>query len=155
MIGVSVCVTAVVTAIFSMLLPDSRFDRVLKFAVSLFFLTGLISPFVTGQLEFRVEPEALELPDTQQNLSGQVEQQFAALAARQLEAGIDFQLRTQGIEAEKVTVSIHIASGESVSISRIQIQLGPGDSGREAKVQEIVRSQTGQEAEITIRASGP
>lgn len=153
-IGISICVTAVVTAIFSMLLPDSRFDRVLKFAISLFFLTGVISPFVSGQLDFRVSSEELELPDAPSGLEQQVEQQFSALAAHQLEAGIDFQLQTQGIEAEKVAVFIHIEPGQSVSISRITIQLGPEDSGRETEVQEIVRLQTGQEAEITVRKSG-
>ena len=152
-IGVSICVTAAVTAIFSMLAPDSKFDKVLKFAISLFFLTGLISPFVSGGLDFHVVMELGETQVAQQELSESVQSQFGALAEKKLAASLEKMLAAEGISVRKVTVTIHIDDVGSVSISRLEIILAEGQS--ESGAAAAIRRETGITPEVAVESGKP
>lgn len=46
--AVNICITLVVTGVFSMLIPHGSMEKVMKFATSVFFLCCLLLPFFTG-----------------------------------------------------------------------------------------------------------
>lgn len=149
-IGMSVCVTAAVTGIFSMLLPDAGFDKVLKFAISLFFLTGLAAPFASGKLEFHMESVEWEPPVVQQELSGRLMNQFSMLAEQQLAAGVENALSAQGIPTKKVKASIHIDEAGSVSITRLEVFLPKGEEENAEKAAAAALQETGIAPDVFV-----
>ena len=52
MTATALCITAVITAVLFMLLPSEKYRGIMKFAVSLFMLCGLIAPFTGGIFSF-------------------------------------------------------------------------------------------------------
>lgn len=150
MLGMTICITAVVTAIFSMLVPNSGNERVLKFAVSLFFLTGLISPFATGDLDFHLDLGEFENPAVRQELSGEVGEQFCSLAGKNLEAAVERVLLAQGIAPKKVTVQINIGADGGISITRMEVLLPAELSGEAARATALVQRETGIRPEIAV-----
>jgi len=144
--GMSICVTAVAASLFSMLLPGSGMDKVVKFAIGLFFLTGVISPFLSG--EFSADLSGL-LPAggrEEAALSEEVESAFSSLAGRRVEAVVERALLSQGVEAKKVEVSIHIGEGGSVSIEQVRVTVkNPEEAGA---AREIVERETGLIPEV-------
>ena len=145
MIGMSICVTAAATSLFSMLIPDAKLERVLKFAISLFFLISLAAPIASWKgdgLGFSLEG----LPDSswrQAGLESAVQSQFAGLAERRLSALMEEALLREGIRPEKVQASIHIAGDGSVSIKQVRIRLSPGDGTGALLIREILERETG------------
>lgn len=148
MIGMSVCVTAAVTALFSMLVPDGKMDKVLKFGISLFFLTGLISPFVSGKLDFHVDVDLPTGTATQQNMSRAVESQFTGMAERNLSAAIERLLLREGFNVKKVELRIHIDEQGGVFMEQMQITVPKAESAEVEKIQAVVQREIGFTPEV-------
>ena len=73
-IGASICITIIVTGIFSILVPGKNMERTIQLAVGLFFLASIVQPIVNGDwrelLEWdsrQIETQIPELEDTVDN----------------------------------------------------------------------------------------
>ncbi len=150
MIGMSLCVTAAVTALFSMLVPDNRMEKVLRFAVSLFFLTSLVSPFLSGGLDFHMD---LSVPDSAQSdpgLAQSVESQFTGLAEKKVASAVEKALAQEGIPVKKVQVSININEDGGISITKMCITVNGEEHPDTGKIAETVKREVGFTPEIEI-----
>ena len=122
MIGMSICVTAAATSLFSMLIPDAKLERVLKFAISLFFLISLAAPFASWKgdgLGFSLEG----LPDSswrQAGLESAVQSQFAGLAERRLSALMEEALLREGSGRKKFRPPFISPETEAYLLSRYE-----------------------------------
>ncbi len=47
-IGASICITIIVTGIFSILVPGKNMEQTIQLAVGLFFLASIVLPIVNG-----------------------------------------------------------------------------------------------------------
>lgn len=148
MIGMSICVTAAVTALFSMLVPDSGLEKVLKFAIGLFFLTSLAAPFASGKLNFQIDAGLPTGAATGTELTESVESAFSGLASRKVAAAIEKLLLREGYEPKKVEVGIHITGQNSVSINQMRITID--SQGDAVQIGEIVKREVGFTPEIAV-----
>lgn len=149
-IGTSICITAVITSIFSMLVPDTRLDKVLKFAISLFFLTGLISPFLSEGLDFHVDLSLQQSSVQPESMEQAVQSQFSALAQRNLESALTTLLKQEGLPVRKVETTIHIDEQDGISITKVTVSPGMRITpAQAAQIQEIVKRETGILPEVT------
>lgn len=139
-IGTSICITLVATTIFSMLVPNSKLDKVLRFAISLFFLTSLISPFTTAKLDFSIDLSDIESERGQYQLQAEVDKQFSALAQKNLENSLGRILQTNGINVEKVVVLINKSDIDNISITKLTVYTDGGDN---QKINEIIKKEVG------------
>lgn len=121
LIGVSICITTVVTAIFSMLVPNTKFDKILKFAISLFFLAGLISPFFNSKLNFHIDIEDIAYSDTNKTMEQNIKTEFLDLAVKNLEQSAYKLLKNNQIDAKEVEIDINITQSESIEIESIKV----------------------------------
>lgn len=143
-IGMSICITLVVTSLFSMLIPNTKLEKVLKFAISLFFLTGLISPFFSSDLNFHIDMEDLA-PQTnsQSQLKTSAESQFASLAAKNLESSIDRMLKTEGIKTEKIKVLINKNDDDNISINKLMVYIDNENINKATRIESIIKKEVG------------
>ena len=137
----ALCGTLIVTAIFSMLIPQTGDHRFLKLAVRLFFLLCIAVPLVRNRVD-------LEL-DVSRYLSRSqaVETDLQALADSQLLEAFSGNLREQvrqilrrhAVEAEKIETGVHIGPDRSIEITTIKIILEEEASGLGDALAEIQR----------------
>lgn len=143
LIGISICTTMVVTSIFSMLAPNSKLDNLLKFSISLFFLTGIISPFVNNKLDFRMEIADITKSNQTRELIQNVEHQFLSIAMTNIENSVERLLNEQKISPKKVEVLININEDNSISISKLMVYIDKSDENKQREIEKLVKDGTG------------
>lgn len=153
MIGASVCITMVVTAIFSMLIPDNKPEKLLRFSISLFFLTGLISPFVGKSISFYIEPPAKSRVAQEQALETQISESFVAAAQTRLEQQLSDALKKEGILPLKITVSVHIDETNGISIKQPIIIVDEKTYLLNEKIGEVTKNVIGYDPKILMPES--
>ncbi|MEG0693225.1 MAG: stage III sporulation protein AF [Oscillospiraceae bacterium] len=150
LIGISICITMVVTSIFSMLTPDSKLDKVLKFSISLFFLTSLISPFVNNKLDFRIDISDITQTNQTRELSQSVENQFLSIAMSNIEHTVENLLKRENISPKKVEVLININEDNSISINKLMVYIDKSDEKKKQAVEKIVKDGAGFAPQVVI-----
>ena len=116
----SVCVTAVITAVYKIIAPTDKFSSQIKLLISCFFVLSVINAVkgtgLTGDI-FRV-PE----PDTLYNdYTVQIKRMTAEETAKNIRRAISDKLSAENIFPAKIYVDINISSGNSISISEIKL----------------------------------
>lgn len=149
-IGISICISMVVTSIFSMLVPDTKMDKVLKFAISLFFLTSIISPFMTNKITFTMDFSEVAKVEAHSNLIDTSNKQFSELAATNLERSITKILISEGIAVQKIVVTINKSGTADISISKLIIYLDGTNDDRLGDIENIVKREVGITPTIII-----
>lgn len=140
-IALSLCATVVITAILFLLLPSEKFRGVLKFSVGLFFLCGILSPFVQEDLSF-----SFNLPVSSQTAPA-VQTTAAAFGylIELVETNVEQSLYTaaeqQGCEADRIEVEAHIEEDGSIYIDQIIAQ--PNNPQNESALKECIHTHTG------------
>lgn len=127
----ALCGSLIVTAVFMMLVPSAGQERVLRLAVSLFFLLSLAAPLVR------------EIPRWQEDLSlwessGEAAADFQSLTESRLLQVFEQQLERQArdlLEEEGITplrlhFTIHIDGHQRISITSLELLLDRKDADR-------------------------
>ncbi len=148
----SICITLVATSIFSMLIPHGGMEKVMKFAISAFFISCLLSPFWSGLPNLSWEAEAAIQSDYS-GISSQMNEQVIRLSEANLRRVIGEILEENGIKTEKISPQVHISDDGSISISKVMVELAEDENKNVQSVQELIEQETGLEAEVT-RPSG-
>ncbi|MFZ2538293.1 MAG: stage III sporulation protein AF [Oscillospiraceae bacterium] len=150
LIGISICITTVVTSIFSMLTPNTKLDKVLKFAISLFFLTSIVSPFVNNKLDFRIDiSDITQTPQTRE-LSQSIENQFVSIAKSNIENTVGNLLLRENISSKKIEVLININEDNSISINKLMVYINKSDEKRKQDIEKIVKEGAGFAPQVEI-----
>lgn len=121
-IGGGVCITMIVTAIFSLLITNRSMERVMRFALSLFFLTVLLAPLTEANwddlLDFS-EADTGAMMSTEE----QLQQSLSSLAQLQLKKQAETLMEQADIPYEKLEVQIHNTGETGITISRLIVWL--------------------------------
>lgn len=144
----SICITLVATSIFSMLIPHGGMEKVMKFAISTFFISCLLSPFWSGLPNLSWEAEAAIQSDYS-GISSQMNEQVIRLSEANLRRVIGEILEENGIKTEKISPQVHISDDGSISISKVMVELAEDENKNVQSVQELIEQETGLEAEVT------
>ncbi len=151
-IGMSICITLVVTSIFSMLVPDTKLDKVLKFSISLFFLTSLISPFFSSNINFKIDVDDLIPEQTQTRLEEATQNQFLTLAKKNIENSLVRILKNDNIKVEKVEVLVNKTKDSNISITKLMVYIDNETLNSTRMIENIVKKEVGiTPSVITLR----
>ena len=142
-IGMSICITLVVTSIFSMLVPDTKLDKVIKFAISLFFLTSLISPFFTSDIKFRIDVDNLMPEKTVTSLDEATQTQFLSLATKNIESAVLRILKNDGINVQKVEVLVNKTEDSNISITKLMVYIDNDTLNLSRRIEDLVKKEVG------------
>ncbi|WMJ23025.1 stage III sporulation protein AF [Paludicola sp. MB14-C6] len=142
-IGMSMCITLVVTSIFSMLIPDSKLDKVLKFAISLFFLTSIISPFFTSKIDFGVDFNNMVMEQTNTKMDKAVEEQFFSLAQKNIASTLERYLKNEEISVRKIEVFVNKTADNNISISKLMVYIDASQENKVSKIESLVKREVG------------
>ncbi len=144
--GTAICMTMIATAIFSLLITNRSMERVMRFALSLFFLSVLLSPVLTLEVEelldFSVDETAL-LQEQQR-----MEDHLLSLADTQLQTQAEAMLQAAGIDYQKVEVAIHNNGETGITISELVVWIN--DANFTAPVKQTLEGYFGVSPEVKM-----
>ena len=148
--ALSLCMTLIATGIFSMLIPGKSMEKVLKFALSLFFLSCLVLPVLQGEVRFSFTDS--DLSDTQypEELEQKSNEAFLKLTETNLSHEIELLLEVKGIKTEKIEVSIHIDEKNNIDISKCDIYLSGGQNIVAGDLAFYLQKETGVKPNLIV-----
>jgi stage III sporulation protein AF len=146
----SICVTIVIVAIFSMLVPKGSMEKVVKFTVSVFFLISLLYPLMTniGDFTLDVSAEYTEGKQDTSQLEESMNQKLLDITQAKIVRQLEQILHNNEIETKKIEVIININEDNSILISKLVIKLDSSYKSEESKIKKIVKEETQKAPEI-------
>lgn len=134
-----------------MLLPDGKLDNVIKFAITLFFLTSIVTPFIDSDLnlDFKSLTQEISL-ETNKTLEKELSNTFIQIAKSYIEEDINDNLIKNNIPIKKVSISINILSDSSIYIEKVKIYITSKEEDNTEKINEIVLNEINIIPEIII-----
>lgn len=151
MTAAALCVTAVITAVLFMLLPSEKYRSIMKYTVSLFFLCGLIAPFVGGDFSFSFTLPEMEPESRKEETVQAAETYFIGVVEERISASLEERLAVRGADGLKIEAAIHMEEDGRISIDRI-IVWNVSEENR-AAVSAMMKEETGIMPEIAADAS--
>ncbi len=147
-IAINICIVMIITGIFSVLVPSKNFEKILSFAISLFFVCSIAIPLIRGELKFDFTPQNEYLSSFENDLDMSMDDSVKSLAQNNLTSVIDELLRQNDIIAKKIDVSINITEDDSININNVKIHISENDEIFELKIKEIILREVGITPEI-------
>lgn len=141
MTATALCITAVITAVLFMLLPSEKYRGVMKFAVSLFLLCGLIAPFTGGGFSFSLDLPQTDTQDRTEKTVEAAQSYLAGMVEERLSLSLEEALALKGTKGVKIRADIHMEEDGSIFIDRITV-LDCDEDDRPA-VHAYIKEQTG------------
>lgn len=141
MTATALCITAVITAVLFMLLPSEKYRGVMKFAVSLFLLCGLIAPFTGGDFSFSFDLPQTNTQDRTEKTVEAAQSYLAGMVEERLSLSLEQALALKGTKGVKIRADIHMEEDGSILIDRITV-LDCDEDDRSA-VHAYIKEQTG------------
>ncbi|MCL2014569.1 MAG: stage III sporulation protein AF [Oscillospiraceae bacterium] len=169
--ALAVCFTAVGGAVFSILTPRSGngMDRLIRFVCSLFFLSAVISPFVTGSADFDFgwiisgsNITEMTSADTgfytgtasikeDTPLDQGIREQTKTAVESDLRARIVDLLQYNGLNAEKIEIIVNINEDDSILITRLALYTSSSRIADIKKLKEMLKKEVGIEPEVILQ----
>ncbi len=136
-LALTICVTAVATGIFSLLIPNNSFEKVMRFSVSLFFIIGIASPILSKDIfSFSLDLSNLKPPPEITAFKADTDNQFVNLAVSNIEKDIKASLEQVDLDIKTVRVLVNQQENKTVSIDKVVIITGKDTT--KAKEEEII-----------------
>ena len=136
--ALTVCVTMIGGALFSMLVPNNSMQRVVKFTLNLFFISALLSPFITEfpDLDLSFTEQTLAASDELYNL---MEEETVNHAERTLEEGLTVVFEQNGYKIEDIAININIEE----ETTEIIVVIPQEEQGQIPQIEQLVKNETG------------
>ena len=126
-VGLSICVTAVASAIFQGLLPKSPMEKTARFVLSVFILSCLVVPFLEYDWSSLESVETFRVMEEQEQTEGFqeiVDQKLLELSVQTVSAQILEKLETAGIvPAEEIRVAATIEEDHCIKIDQATVSV--------------------------------
>lgn len=147
--AVNICITLVATAVFSMLVPNGSMEKVLKFTISLFFVSCLLTPFLVGLPQIDWEAQTTYQADYT-DLTGKINEQLIKQSEMSVCRVVKTILEKEKISYEKISADVNISSDNSIFISKIYIELPVKETKNLQKVRQLVKEECQIETQVVL-----
>ena len=116
----SISITAIITAVFKLLVPEERNGRQIKLLISCFFIVTIINIFKDSS-SFVDFSSIMNVETRYNDYEVIFQKQTADEIANVLRNKIKERLFSEGIVPEKIYIDINISDNSSISISEIKL----------------------------------
>lgn len=140
--ALSVCVSMVGAAVFSLLIPNSNLKKVISFTVSLFFLSSLLAPFAMQFREIDISEMTGLVSNEQTALTKQAEEQVIEQTEESIKKQLYYIFEKNGYKVEDISINIDRTTLEQRSFD-IVIFVQKSQASQEKEIMEAVRMYTG------------
>lgn len=148
----NISITAIITAVFKMLVPEEHCGKQIKLLISCFFIVTVIN--ILQNNSSAIDFDSIIKTDTSYNdYSITFEKQTADETANQLRAEIKKQLSAENIFPEKIYIDINISESKSISINEIRLVFDDITGETAERAVKITEESVGNEIKVTLEES--
>lgn len=147
--AVNICITLAATAVFSMLVPNGSMEKVLKFTISIFFVSCLLTPFFVGLPQIDWEAQITYQSDYA-DLTGKINEQLIKQSEMSVCRVVKSILEEEKISYEKISADVNISSDNSIFISKIYIELPVKETKNIQKVRQLIQEECQIETQVAL-----
>ena len=141
----AICVTVIAGTIYSILIPNNKMEKTVKFTISLFFLASIILPFVNGSLDIDIISD-IAVPAI--GIQADNDEGMIALAEKKIDAELLGILNSNKTFPKKVETNININETNCISISNVVVTLDSTDEKSSKKVEKLIKKEVGKTPKI-------
>ena len=156
-IGISICVTAIATAIFHCLVPKSALDKTIRFVLSIFFISCLIVPILEIDFFFLEDVESAFQNSgsslNQTSFEESVNTRLLELTKKTVTSTIKGIFSQNDITAEEIEVFVSMGEPNDIIVEQIDIVVRKSDKDK-AEVLIETLSQLPDESIINLKTTG-
>lgn len=145
-----ICLILITTGVFSILVPKSSMEKVMKFAISLFFLAGIVIPIVQGKFDFSFEIDEIQGAEYQAQIEENTKNTITILSEKKIESEVKKILKENDINCTKVDISIHIDKDDSIDISKFIVTLSKEEVLDLTTVEQLIVKEVGVKPNVVL-----
>lgn len=143
------CLAALAAGIAGIIAPSGKFEKVYKFAVSLFFLCCLLTPLFSMK---SINLKSFDLSDSQQSsatvsMQSTVNSQAQQIAEQNIKKLISSCCKDCGVTPLNITVNTDLKSSK-ISVRSAVIVLKQADINKQSKIRDEINNKIGISAVI-------
>ena len=147
-LALTFCYLSVAVTVLSLFLPQKRTRKIFGFVIGLFVICSLISSVIHSPFDFeKLEIEDVTLKQTDNEAYNNAVKQAAA---DNLVASLDELLRSEGIEARDICLSLKISDKGRIYIEDVVIYISEEDLARKNDVTRIIQANLSKEPQVYV-----
>lgn len=149
--AVMVCAAAIAASVATLAAPEGKIQKVLRCVIGIFFVCCIVSPFAKG---IALQPAevfgaaAEEQALYNDGLASEITKQTVSMFSENVKQIVTRVLNEQNIFPQEISLNVHVDENSDIYISSIVIKLDDSEAQLAAKVQTLVKEQTGISPEI-------
>lgn len=147
-LALTLCYLSVAVTVLSLFLPQKRTRKILSFVIGLFVITSLISCVMNSTVGFdEIQLDDAAVPTVNAEDFNEAVKQATA---ENLVASIDELLRSEGIEAKDIRVSLKISDKGRIYAREIVIYISEEDLLRKQEIKRIINGNLSKEPQVYV-----
>ncbi len=145
----NISITAIVTAVFRLLVPDERQGKQIRLLLSCFFIISVLSIF-KNDVSIGEIKDIFSIDTSYNNYDITLRKQTADEAANELRSRIKSELKKENIEPEKIYIDINISEYSSISFNEIRLVFNDVSSEAAERAVKITEKCVGNEIRVSL-----
>lgn len=146
----SVCIVAVICAIYDMLVPEGNTSKMLNFVLGMFLIVAILIPFVNIVKSEPLNFKNIEFNSEEFTLSEENNNLTLAVGKSTVEKIISDSLKEKDIIYKKIVVDMDSSNGNSIDIIRAKIYVESDYRNQIIDIQRIVQEKTGITPDVVV-----
>lgn len=148
-IFLNISITAIITAVFRLLVPDEHKGKQVRLLLSCFFIISVLNIFRNDVSIGKVE-EIFSIDTSYKDYSVILEKQTADETANALREKIRAELNKENINPEKIYIDINISEKSSISFNEIRLVFNDISSDAAERAVRITEKCVGNEIRVSL-----
>lgn len=147
-LALTFCYVSVAVTVISLFLPQKRTRKIFGFVMGLFVICSLISCVMNTTLDFEnLRLDDNTLPTTDSDAYNDAVKQATA---DDLVASLDELLRSEGIEARDIRISLKISDKGRIYVEDVVIYISEEDLSRKNDIIRIINANLSKEPQVYV-----
>lgn len=149
--SLSICITIIISIIYSMLVPKGNMEKTVRFTLSVFFLTCLVSPFITNPPQFNLD---LDRFASTQNIEDyevvkSTIEEYKNGTEKIMSIKLGEKLRELEFRVTKIEVEVDLNfETQAIKVNSIKLVGDKTQESRKMELEKVVKSELGVVPEI-------
>lgn len=145
----NISITAIITAVFRLIVPDERQGKQIRLLLSCFFIISVLSIF-KNDVSIGEIKDIFSIDTSYNNYDITLRKQTADEAANELRRRIKSELKKENIEPEKIYIDINISEYSSISFNEIRLVFNDVSSEAAERAVKITEKCIGNEIRVSL-----
>lgn len=150
-LALTLCYLSLAVTVISLFIPQKRTRKIFGFVIGLFIVASIVLCIRNLTL-----PDEIDIPDIGDSVEsefseGDYQDRVLQQTAENLVSATDELLRSEGIEAEDIRLSLKISDAGRIYVNRVVIYINEADSRRRQEIKNIISRNLSKEPLVYVK----